>query len=109
MGKQREAHAILDSAYTMYVSAFERGDEMSSVPMYAAYICSMRNDTTTSAQWIRRAIDMGFRDYRWAAIDPLLENVRRTKEFTRLMNGIAVKVQEMRTRARTLEAQQENM
>ncbi len=107
--KYKEARVILDSTYALYVSAFERAEEMVSVPMYAAYICSVRNDTATSLQWIRRAIDMGFRDYRWAAIEPLLENVRRTREFTQLMSEIRLKVEEMRARAKVLEARQESM
>jgi tetratricopeptide (TPR) repeat protein len=108
LGKGKEANQILDSTYKTYVGAVDVGEELTSNPMYAAYICSLQNDTTTSLQWIRRAVGMGYGDYRWAVIEPLLENVRQTRGFIELMDEIKIKVDKMRLRARTLEAQQTN-
>jgi TolB-like protein/Tfp pilus assembly protein PilF len=106
LGKHANATSILDSTLASYAHSIDQGDENLSTFMYIAYIYSIRGDTTRSLQWLQRAVDMGYRDYRWTTVDPLMENTRPTAQFKAIMTSLKSQVDAMRTRARQRESQQ---
>jgi len=77
----------------------DQGDETYLIPYEIASIKAVTGNIREALTWLRRAIDAGFRFYRVALIDPMLEDLRPDGEFTRMMAELKASVEEMRKRA----------
>jgi hypothetical protein len=106
LGKRGEATRILDSNLIAYTRSIEEGDENLSTPVFLSQIYSLRGDTSRAIQWLQHAVDMGYRDYRWSSVDPLMENLRPTASFKAIMANLKAMVDVMRKRVQESEAKQ---
>jgi adenylate cyclase len=96
LGQQKEATKIVAENFSAFAHSPYKLDEGSSIPYCTAEIYSMQGKADHALEWLQKAIDRGYRDYRWVAIDPLLDNVRNQVEFSRIMSDLNRKIQEMR-------------
>ncbi len=68
----------LDTAETGYSAG-------SRIPYFLAETFAVRKQNEQAFRWLERAIGTGYRDYRWASVDPLLEDIRHTVDGTRIL------------------------
>lgn len=85
--------------------ALEQGNETSDVLYGLAEDNVMQGNKAGAYKWLQKAIDAGWRNYRWAEIDPLLENMRNEDRFKQMIADVKAKVDEMRKRAEEMEKQ----
>jgi len=50
--------------------------------------------------WLRTAVERGWRDYRWARIEPMYASLRGDPGFQDLMNTLRERIEGMRLRAK---------
>jgi TolB-like protein/Tfp pilus assembly protein PilF len=74
------------------------GNEEFSPAWELARVYAAQGINDQALHWLQKAIDMGFRDYRWCAIDPLMQGLRTSTEFTRTLERLSAAVAQMRER-----------
>jgi hypothetical protein len=81
----------------------EKDNESYWIPFDLAEINSIQNNKVEACRWLERAINAGWRDYRSAEIDPLLENIRSEDRFNQMLADVKAKVEEMRRHVEEME------
>ena len=79
----------LDLSVEKNLEALEQGVELFSIPYDMAAVHAVRGQCDQSMEWLERTIESGFRLFRIATTDPVLENIRAYLETglpTRLLN-----------------------
>ena len=98
MGQVEEARKILTRDLRRAQKQLEEGNESPGIPFDVATIYAIQGNKAEAYRWLQKAIDAGWRDYRWALIDPKLENLRNDEKFKEMMAEMKAKVDEMRKR-----------
>ncbi len=96
LGKGDEARKLYDSSILYDQKFLDDGNESFGIPYDLAAIHAALGNKTDAMMWLQKAVDRGWRDYRYARIDPQLENLRNDDRFKRLMEDVKGKVDEMR-------------
>ena len=71
-----------------------------------AEINAIQGNKADARDWLQKAIDAGWRDYRYAEIDPSLENLRGDERFKKMMADVKDQVDEMRKRVEEMEKEE---
>ena len=74
-----------------------------TVPYDLALVYACLGDEREAYNWLRKAVEIGWRDYRLAQIDPLLEHLRRDPKFEQLMAEVKNRVERMREQVHKME------
>jgi hypothetical protein len=64
------------------------------LPAELAAIHAMKGDVDQSVEWMQRAYDLGWREYRLIKIDPLLASVVRTPRYESILNRMEMDVRQ---------------
>ncbi len=81
----------------------EQGREDAGIHYEMARIHAILGNKPESYKWLQKAIDAGWRNYRYGSIDPLLENLHSDEQFKQVMMDLKAKVEEMRKRVEEME------
>jgi len=94
---QREkARKMFSQSLDFCLRRLEQKDEGFWIPFDIAVINAIQGKKKEAYLWLQRAIDGGWREYRLASVDPLLENLHSEEQFKRMMTKVKAMVDEMR-------------
>jgi TolB-like protein/tetratricopeptide (TPR) repeat protein len=98
-GDKEHGRALADTALRAAISAFESGGEDAAPAVEAAAILALLDRTQESLDWLERAHQVGYRDYRWPREDPFFRALSEEPRFARLLSQMESEVAVMRRRA----------
>jgi len=102
-GRQAEARKVFAQNLERDEKELAQGNEYSYIPFDLAEIYAIQGNKAEAYKWLQKSIDAGGRDYRWVAVDPLLENLRGDEKFKQMIADVKAKVDEMRKRVEEME------
>jgi serine/threonine protein kinase/Flp pilus assembly protein TadD len=102
-GRQDEAQKLFGRSLKLDEKKLEQGNERHGIPYDLAEIYAIQGNKAEAYKWLEKAIDAGWRDYREAMKDPLLENLRGEDKFKQMMADVKADVDRMRTRIEEME------
>ena len=99
LNKHTEAQKILNSYLTADTEDPNQYTE-GTITYYtaAAYCVAQKNQK--ALKFLQRSLELGFREYRWAFIDPLMTPLRNDKKYKSLINIQKFKIAAMRNRVK---------
>ncbi|MBI4429016.1 MAG: tetratricopeptide repeat protein [Ignavibacteriales bacterium] len=106
--KQDEARELFKRARTTLLSRLDEGDERDFVPFEIARIEAAQNRKAQAYSWLQKAIDAGWRNYRWGLIDPLLQNLQNDEQLKQMMAQVKAMVDLERMKAQEWEKQEKS-
>ncbi len=87
------AQRRLDQSADMDRTRLDEGDE-SFMPRYdLAAVNAIRGEKAEAHRWLQSAIDAGWRTYRLAMRDPLLQNLHNDQQFQQMMTQVKAKIE----------------
>jgi TolB-like protein/Tfp pilus assembly protein PilF len=96
--KTAEARKDLNEILSAFDTSGVQYSEGSLVPYILAEAYSVKRNTGNSVRWLLRAMALGYRDYRWASTDPLLENLKADPEGAKALASLKEQFDSMRSR-----------
>jgi serine/threonine protein kinase/tetratricopeptide (TPR) repeat protein len=102
-GRKDEAKKLFQGNLDVLQKRLEQGDEGYDIGFSMAAIYAVQGNKEEALRWLEKAIDLGWRDYKYASRCPLFENIRDDERFKRIMDETKAKVAEMRRRVEQLE------
>jgi len=97
LGRKGEARRTAEDAVERFRRSLERGD-MGPTPRWElAAAFSVLGNSDSTALWLQRAVDAGWRDYRLMLRDPLLADLQTDERFVSLVARVKASVDSMRT------------
>jgi len=102
-GRKDEARELFQTNLDRLQKRLEQGDEGNDTRLSMAAIYAVQGDKEEALKWLQKAIDAGWRDYRYISRYPLLENIRDDERFKRSIDDLKAKIAEMRRRVEQLE------
>ncbi len=102
-GKEDEAQKFFDRRLKFLQGQLEQGNEHRWVPYEMAQINALQNNKTEAYHWLQKAIEAGWRDYRWSLVDPNLENLHDDEQFKQMMAQVKAMADEERRKVREME------
>ncbi|HYG97795.1 MAG TPA: protein kinase [Terriglobales bacterium] len=101
-GETKRAHKLLNEAERKARQTLDEGDETPRLRMELAAIYALREQNRAALEWLERAYDLGWRDARTLARDPMLQRLREEQAFKDLVSRITSEVAAMRERSTDL-------
>ncbi len=101
-GDKQEARHLLGQSRKLVQEQIEKRNEWWELPYTNALTHAIEGNKSEAYKWLQKAIDAGWRDYRWGLIDPLLESLRNDEQFQQMMAQVKTKVDEERKKAESL-------
>jgi tetratricopeptide (TPR) repeat protein len=105
LGREAEGLKLLARIRSIDVKNIEKGSETTNLRYELAAISAVEGKGREACDWLQKAIDLGWRDYRFAQRDPMFESLRHDERFIRMMNDVKKRVDEQRTLVREMEKQ----
>jgi len=102
-GRKDEARKLFQRSLDRMQKRLEQGDEGNNIGFQMAAIYSVQGNKDEALRWLDKAVDAGWREYRYGLRYPLFENIRDDERFKRIMDNAKAKVAEMRRRVEQLE------
>jgi len=99
LGKTLEAAKIRDRVITAFASPEQQYPEGSLIPYVLAEAYALNGNHEKATHWLQNAIALGYRDYRWTSVDPLLESVRMDPAGREALASLKEQIDTMRNRA----------
>jgi DNA-binding SARP family transcriptional activator/TolB-like protein len=100
-GDSTAARSLADTALRKAEADFARGGEDPLPAVEAAALHALLGRPDSAMSWLRRAHEVGWKDYRYARLDPLLAPVGRRGDFRELLAKMEEETRVMRARAMT--------
>jgi TolB-like protein/Tfp pilus assembly protein PilF len=102
-GRKDEAKKLFQGNLDRLQKRLEQGDESNGIGFSMAAIYAVQGNKEDALRWLQKAVDAGYRNYRYLSRYPLLENIRDDERFKRIIDDTKAKVAEMRRRVEQLE------
>jgi serine/threonine protein kinase/tetratricopeptide (TPR) repeat protein len=102
-GRKDEAKKLFQGNLDRLQKQLEQGNESSGIRFSMAAIYAIQGNKDEALKWLQKAVDAGYRYYRYVSRYPLLENIRDDERFKQIINATKAKVAEMRRRVEKLE------
>ena len=96
MEHKAEALQLFDVSQHLDQQTLEQGSEWWGIPYDLAVINAIQNKKDAAYKWLNTAIDRGFKFYRWAQVDPLLENLREDDRFGNILERLVRELEEIK-------------
>ncbi|MCK4787306.1 MAG: tetratricopeptide repeat protein, partial [Desulfobacteraceae bacterium] len=96
--QEEEARKLFDQSLSLCQEQLEKGNESPSIPYSIASINAVQDNKGEAYKWLKKAIDAGWRDFRFGERYPLLENLHKDDQFKQMMAQVKEMVDEMRKR-----------
>jgi tetratricopeptide (TPR) repeat protein len=100
-GRQEQSETLLGQGLEIALKSLEDLNELADIPYEIAAINAIQGKREEAFQWIQKAIDSGWRDYRMASIDPVFADVREGKQFKEMMAAVKATLDEMLKQVQT--------
>jgi len=100
-GRQEQSETLLGQGLENAMKRLEDLNELADIPYEMAAINAIQGKEEEACQWIQKAIDSGWRDYRMASIDPVFVDVREGKQFRQMMAAVKAMLDEMLKQVQT--------
>lgn len=97
-GKKDQARKMFNHCLQLTEEQLEQGNEHWRIPYNSAVIFAIQGNKEEAYKWLQKAIDRGWRFYRYAMRDPLLENLHKDEQFQQMMAQVKTIVNEIRKR-----------
>jgi tetratricopeptide (TPR) repeat protein len=98
-GDVASGRALVDSALAAARAEFERGGEDPGPAVEVAALMALKGRRGEALDWLERAHQLGYRDYRWPPRDPFLKTLAKEPRFGSLLARMESEVAVMRRRA----------
>jgi non-specific serine/threonine protein kinase len=95
-GKSAEAKRLFDRSFEMNRKAIESGNELYHYRYNIAAVLAIRKNNDEAVRWFQKAIDAGWRLYRFAQIDPFFETLRTDERFRQMIAKVKTIVDDQR-------------
>jgi TolB-like protein/Flp pilus assembly protein TadD len=95
-GRQAETDRLLAQSLSVLKKYAEEGNEDCALPYDSARILVIQGKKHEACQLLSKAVDAGWRQYRWTAQEPLFESLRGNPDFVKLIQYIKSLVDEER-------------
>jgi TolB-like protein len=102
-GRKDEATKLFQGNLDRLQKRLEQGDESKDIGISMAAVYAVQGNKDEALRWLQKAVDAGWRYYRYLSRYPLLENIRDDERFKRIIDETIAKVAEMRRRVEQLE------
>jgi len=103
-GKKDEARKLFKESLDRLQKQIEQGDEYYDTREYIAMIYATQGNKEEALRWLQKAVDAGWRYYRYILKHPMLENIRDEPRFKEIIEKTKARVDEMRRRVEKMEA-----
>jgi eukaryotic-like serine/threonine-protein kinase len=103
-GKKDEAKKLFQKLLDLLQKQLEQGDEGYGIRSSMAAIYAIQGNKEEALKWLQKAVDAGWRNYRYILRDPTLENIRDDARFKQIIDITKAKLAEMRERVGKMEA-----
>jgi tetratricopeptide (TPR) repeat protein len=97
-GKKDEAKKLFQKRLALLQKQLEQGHEGIGIRSSMAAIYAIQGNKEEALKWLQKAVDAGWRNYRYILRDPTLENIRDDARFKQIIEKTRAKVDEMRRR-----------
>lgn len=97
-GREEEAKRLLEQSLDFDQKELENGNENWAIPYDIFAIHAIQNNRAVAFEWLKKAIDAGWRNFRLSSMDPMLENLHEDKQFEAMMAQVKKRVDDMRRR-----------
>ena len=94
--QKEEARELFDQSLILCQELLEKGNESPRIPYCIVAINAVQGNKEEACKWLQKAIDAGWRDFRWGEQSPLLENLHENKQFKQMMAQVKEMVDKMR-------------
>jgi tetratricopeptide (TPR) repeat protein len=101
LGENEEAGLLLEDCLAREGAIVERQPENPDAAYRLAAVEASLGMSETSLSLLRKAITLGWVDYRSLKLDPRFDSLRQNPEFDTIVTRLAAKVAEMRTKTNT--------
>ena len=94
LGQHAEGMKFLAESRARHEKSIERGNETAIIRYELAVISIAEGKQSEAYDWLLKAINLGWRDYRFARRDPMLASLRNDEQFTRIISDMKAKIEE---------------
>jgi len=101
--QQEEARKTFSQCLDLAQKGLEQGDESWDIPYDIAAIHAIQNHKSESFEWLRKAIQAGWREHNLGFRNPLLENLHNEEQWKEMLAEVKAMVDEMRKRVEVTE------
>ncbi len=102
-GRKDEAQRMFSLALRNDEDRLEQGNEDPDILVDMAEVNAVLGKKAEACELLQKAIDAGWRNYRYAEVVPFFENLRDEDRFKQMMASVKAKVDEMRRRVEDME------
>ena len=99
LNQQAEAQKILRDYLTPDMEDPKEFSE-GSMTYYTAVAYCLAQKNQMALKFLQRSLELGFREYRWALIDPLMTSLRNDEKYKSLINTLKSTIAAMRDRVK---------
>ena len=104
-GDEDRALRLFDETEQYYTDRIAKGDTSFRARQGIAAIHALRGDKEAAYDCLQQALDAGFYQYAELERHPCIESLHGDERFQQMMDGVRVKVDEMRRRVDALEVE----
>jgi len=97
-GDSVEAQKLFTKSLSFDQKQIEQGNEFWGIRNDMAAIYAVQGNKEEAYKWLKKSIEAGCRNFRFAQIEPMFENLRNDKNFKQMMAEVKGLVDEMRER-----------
>ncbi len=94
-----DARVMFEQALELGRKLADAGDESRQLPYYMACVHAILGMKEETLSWLQKAVEAGWRDYRLAALDPMLASIREDEQYKITMATVRGMIDQMRRRA----------
>lgn len=102
-GRKDEAKKLFQGNLDRLQKRLEQGNESNVTRFSMTAIYAVQGNKEEALRWLQKAVDAGYRYYRYISRYPLFENIRDDERFKRIIDDTKAKVTEMRRLVEQLE------
>lgn len=99
LNQHAEAQRILNSYLTPDTEDLDQYSE-GAITYYTATAYCVAGKSQIALRFFQRSLELGFREYRWALIDPLMASLRNDEKYKSLINTLKSTIAAMRNRVK---------
>jgi protein kinase/serine/threonine-protein kinase len=97
-GDSEEAQKLFTKSLSFNQKQIEQGNELWGYRNDMAAIYAVQGNKEEAYKWLKKSIEAGCRNFRFAQIEPMFESLRNDKNFKQMMAEVKGLVDEMRGR-----------
>lgn len=105
LGKRQEGLRFLADSRARHQKSIGQGSESPIIRYELAALAAVEGKQSEAYDWLRKAIDLGWREYRFSQRDPMLESIRQGEQFTHMIADMKARVEDQRKLVLKMEKQ----